>query len=1217
MFFSSFIFELKYRLKSPGTWICLLALTVMAYREMLTGEWDLLIQSGRVARNSPYTVYYLFMYYTFWAATIGSALVIPTLLRDLKSGTAEMLYSFPINSKQYFIGKYLAVLLIFILVMSSVAIGFITLPFVATSLGIHPASEFIATPWRHIGHAFILWVLPACFIYGSLVYALTAMTGRAAPAYGLMMLAIGLFVMITALYGDGAPKSTLVQILDPLGKVTVEGQIYYWTAEERMSRFLTFEGALLQNRLLYMGFAALVLIIAWLNFDIRQLLQRTRGRNASLANKKNPDITNSDYQLENDKSSKTASTTVTSSAGQLYWLAYALHYGVQLFFTVVKNKAFYLSMLTLIFMLILAGFSYMPIEFEGSGKLLPKAFVLMPGLLYPSLIFTLIAAAFFSIELCDRENTFRINQLVSACPIPSWSLMLAKLFGIILMALPLAFIPAVSVLCIQYGQGYFDTNWSVLAHITLLVLLPVMLAYVMISLICYAVLQNKALAQAVAIILCVTPAIFNEVKTVENFMALWAWPFFVQLSDFDASEQYFQRHLSFAVYWLSLYAALAVIAYWLWPRVTIASLRQRLHEARSRLGPISITLMVLFSANFIYSMKTIHADMIVRNHYQSSNQKQAEQADYEKRYGHTRTDAQPKIVRADLTVDLYPTERRAAYSADLTVTNKTNDSIKKLVLNYADFSHITDLSYQQQPLKPQHIDKQHRRLSYALPTPLLPGNSAKLNISLAVAYHGFSNEEFDYHGSIVSDGSYFGHNLWPSFGYDRQRELQLVGLRHQLGLAARQAGNTLSTATSITDFAQGDDADFIQSRIRISTEPDQIALATGERSDSKESTAPDLRKTYYYVSQQPTLWNIHLVSGRYQQTSAVWQSADGLQSVTIEYYFHPNHNDNIDHFIAAAKQALTAGYQQWGRFPYQSLRFAETPNGLSDSHISGNLIIIPETHGWIHDYRKPPLTDWIRFQVVRDVSQIWWQQLALANVNGQPLLSHAIATLQGLQAIASTHGNAAAIAFIDQIADNYLRQRVTEDSEEAIITELDDENYANTKASLALYSAYQWLGGKRFNKTLRHFFTEHHQNRTPPYSHADDLIKKLLSAAHENNSHSQIQRLFKSTHYYDFRVEDAQMTHEDSGNYQLKVQFSATQYRHHSGSDHEFAYRGPVDVQIMGGDDATTLLYKGNLQFQSALAELQLSLKEQPRKIIVNPKRKLLERSPNDNVLTF
>jgi len=63
MFGKVFLFELKYRLRSPATWICFFILTALVYRDMLAGQWDDLIASGRVARNSPYAIYYLSMYY--------------------------------------------------------------------------------------------------------------------------------------------------------------------------------------------------------------------------------------------------------------------------------------------------------------------------------------------------------------------------------------------------------------------------------------------------------------------------------------------------------------------------------------------------------------------------------------------------------------------------------------------------------------------------------------------------------------------------------------------------------------------------------------------------------------------------------------------------------------------------------------------------------------------------------------------------------------------------------------------------------------------------------------------------------------------------------------------------------------------------------------------------------------------------------------------------
>ena len=1216
MFKNSFLFELRYRLKSPGTWICLVALILMAYREMLAGEWDLLIQSGRVARNSPYTVYYLFMYYTFWAATVGSALMIPTLLRDLKSGTAELLYSFPIHSKQYFLGKYLASMLVFVLVMSSVAIGFITMPYITAALGTHDASEFVTTPWAHIGHAFVLWVLPACFVYGSLTFALTAISGRTGPAYALMMLAVGLFVMITALYGDGAPKSTLVQILDPLGKVTVEGQIYYWTAEERMQRFLAFEGALLQNRLLYITLAATVLIVALINFDVRQLLQRAKGRDAKIAAKKIAAAQKSANEVQSWMPDNVTANSIelNRTSTWLYWFSHAVVSGWQLFGVVIKNKAFYLSMLTLIAMLVLAGFSYQPVAFEGSGKLLPKVFILMPGLMYPSLIFTLVAAAFFSIELCDREKSFRIDQLVEACPVPTWSLMLAKLIGVMLMALTLTLIPVVAVLCIQFGQGYFDTSWTTLAHVTGLVLLPLMLSYVLISLICYAVLQHKALAQGVAIVVCITPAIFNEVKTVENFMYLWAWPFFVQLSDFAASAQYVQRNASFAVYWLSLYFALTVVAYWLWPRGAAAPTVVRLGQAISRMRPVSIVLAGLFGSVFVWSALQIHAGMVVRNHYQSSNEEHAEQADYEKRYSATRDTVQPKIIDADINVDLYPAQRRADYSANLTLANKSAGAIDELIMHYADFSTIKALAYNRQPLTAQQHDHIHRRLSYRLPQPLLPGQTAVVNIELEASYQGFSNDEFDYHGTLVADGSYFGSSMWPTFGYDRLRELEAVGLRQQYALGKRKLKAPLSAAGVVADIATTDDADLLTSRIHITTHSDQIPIAPGESNCHRQQ---EERTSCVYESQQLMPWNIHMVSGRYQLAKASWYPEQGGQPVTIELYFHPDHGDNIEHFITAAKHALSEGHRQWGQFPYQSLRLAEVPNGLTDSQVSGNLIIIPETHGWLHDYRQTPATDWITYQVARDVSRIWWQQVAVADVRGQQLLTDAIAALQGLRAIASAWSPAASARFVDQISDNYLRERTTEDQLEVAVIDLDRQQYAVNKASLALFSAYHELGATAFTTRLSTYFNAKRNNTRPPYAHSGDLIQLLLSGAPDPSSEQRLKQLFYATHYYDFRVASTRVTGDSNNGYQLHVDFTGTQYQYNAGKDHMSDYQGPIDVQVLGGEQRDIVLYDGKLHFQRGNAQLQLMLPQKPLEVVINAQRRLLERSPNNNAQTL
>lgn len=1205
----SFLFELKYRLKSPGTWLCLLGLVFMTYREMLAGEWDLLIQSGRVARNSPYTVYYLFMYYTFWVATIGGALVIPTLLRDLKSGTAELLYSFPLQSKRYFVGKYLAMMMILIMVMSSVAIGFITLPFISSFLGIHPTTDFVDTPWLHIGHAFLLWVIPACFIYGSIIFAATALTGREGPAYVIIMLAVGLFVIITAIYGDGAPHSRLVQIIDPLGKVTVEGQIYYWTAQERMENFLLFEGELLQNRLLYIAISALLLIISWIKFDVFKLWQlhkNTKRKKESQLNK------NQGVFLQNAKAQPLSTSLIVASTYS-YWLRCSFYLGWQVFVNTVRSKALYLSMLTLILMLMLAGWSYTPVDFEGTGKLYPKAFIIMPGLMYPSLLFTLIAAAFFSIEICNRENTYRVQQLVDTTPIPTWSVMLSKSIGAILLAIALSGIPIITILLIQYGKGFYDSNWTVILHISFLVILPMMLMYIFISIICYGFLKNKALSQGVAIILCITPAIFNEVRTIENYMFLWAWPFPVQLSDFSASSQFFQRDTSFATYWLSLYFSLAVLAYWLWPRGTNTSFKHRLIQINIHRKPISFCLLIAFASVFAWSSNHIYSSMIVRNQYQTNDEKHREQADYEKKYAHIRNTPQPKIKTANVSIDLYPKERKAYYVARLELSNKTEESINRLYINYPEFATIKTFSLQENTITPAYHDTVHRQVALDLPSRLEENDVITLELTLQVAYEGFRNDEYGYHGSIVADGSYFPQSLWPSLGYDRKKELKSAGLRNQYGLGDRQPLPNSVSNPNITDFSRSDDADFLDSQqVSITTDSDHKAIAPGELTNIDVDTV-NQRQTYHYQTQTLSLWDIHLSSGRYQLVKEQWQPNNGGPSVDIEIYHHAKHDYNIDKFITAAKQALDSASLLWGEFPYSVVRVVETPKDLSESHVSNNVIFIPEDHGWIHDYRENPEFDWITFQIARDIHRIWWQQIPVANLQGKSLFEHAIPSLYALNALESQSTHSSSQLFIERISSDYLRDRTTEDKKEKPFTKLADEEYASSKSILTLYSIYKLVGDKEFNEVLSHYFKEYKHKTQLPYANVNEVLQKLIKKIENDFVSRQINLLSEQTFHYDFHIEKIQLISTTDNIHKLYIDLSADQFNYQDGLDSKERYNGMAELWILSDDDEQSMLYNSEIKFNQGVAKFSREFDKKPLKAIINPRYSLLEKSPNDN----
>lgn len=1086
MFRSIFLFELKYRLTSAGTWLCWLALLLMAYRELLGGELDQLVQSGQVARNAPYTLYYLFMYYTFWAATVGAVLMMPALLRDHKTGTANLIYSFISSPQAYFWGKYLASMLVLLLVMSSVVVGFVSMPALATLMGWYSAGDFIATPWTHIGNAYLWWIAPACLIYGSVSYALTALTGRTGAVYGLIMLAVGLFVLITALYGDGAPQAPWLQVIDPLGKVTLEGQLNYWTAEQRMSQFIQPQGPLLYNRLLYCGLALSLLIFASWRFELPLLLQRAHHVSAKVPDssiQRPPAAMSVRPELLAPASNRGAVAQPSAwpklQKSVAVWFAYSLHHAMHQAWGILRGKTFYLPMLTLLLMLLLAGLAYQTATFEGAGKQLPTAAVLLPGLLYPSLMFTLIAAVFFTVEICDKERHHQMAGLVDSCPQPDWCLVLSKLMASLLLAMVLALLPALSLLLVQLCSAFWQPDWTLLARFTGLVVLPVMSSYVLITLLCYGLTAHRMLTQVVAVMLGMTPAILSEVRTVENHLALWAWPFHAPLSDFAATGQFDQRNLDFALLWLSTALGLTVLAYWLWPRGSAVSLRERWQLALRRCSWLSIAVLLTGLGFGAMMTRHIHQQMMVQNVYQDQAQQQARQADYERRYGASRADAGPLVQHARLELSMQPLQRLADYQLTLTLAEPPSSS---LVVQTSSEVNLHQLSISQTPqgslrhhgqsdgqrqiLHHHKHDSQHQRWVYPWPAQQAQRTPAELHLQLSTHGRGYLNKDDSFAGTVVADGSYLGAELWPTFHYDRNKELQSASLRSRYGLKPRPELPLGSAATTMFPRWSRD--------TKISVPAKQIALAPGELTVNppvllQTQAGPEQTLRHYsYRLDLPVPAGASAVAAAYQQQNQHWQGRHG--AVRIEIYYLPKHDENIQHFIQAATEALQYGEALWGPYPYKTLRIAEIAHGISNSQVSANLVLIPEQQGWRHDYRSTPSIDWIRYQVARELARSWWQHVAIAQAQGHLLLTDAIPGWFGLQRIQAVHGETAAGLLRKQLTTDYRLARATATEPEVAVLNTDQQQYSTFKTLLVLDKAAQLLGQHATEQALQQLY---------------------------------------------------------------------------------------------------------------------------------------------------
>ena len=1178
-----FNYELSYRLRSTATWACLILLILMGYREMLGGEWDSLIQSGRVARNSPYAIYYIFMYYTFWAATVGSALVIPTLLRDLSSGSASFLYSFNLNSKSYFIGKYLACLSIVFMVMLSVVIAMLTLPYLSGLFSIYPDSDFITTPWSHLLHGIMLWILPMSIVFTAIPFSLTALTGKATPAYAMMMICIGLFVLITSLYGDGAPQAFWLQVVDPLGKVTIESQIFYWTAEQRMHSFLALEGAFLYNRLLYLALALGLLTFAYSKFDLVKFQNKTNTK--KIVNKKKGYKATSTYQHKAREKIHIADTD-----NLLYWLRLCFRLASEKSQTVILNKAFCFSMLTLMLMLIIAGFSYKLPALAGTATPLPSSELLLPVLTYPSLIFTMLAAAFFVVDMCHKDHQVNTAQLVAACPSPTWVNYTCYIIAAAIIAAVLSLISVISALSVQILQGYFHINWANLLHVTLLVIAPLMLAYSFIAVICYGIAQHKIIAQVLAVLLCISPAILHETGTIENYLYLWAWPSVPQLSTMTSTEQFIERDAHFTAYWLSLYVALLIFVTWLWPRGIISPWLIRVKSLRAKVTPTSLTLMLGFCCLFLWQGQFIYQQVVINGEYRSLPAQLEQRFKYEQKYKVHQLNAQPLIAHAKLDITILPSQRSAQVKGHLLLNNINADT---LLINKPHASSLEDIQLDNIAANKVVTDDLNETVVASFNNqPQM--NSAKLSYTLNTQYLGFHNESGHYLGNITANSSYLDKTFLPSIGFDKNRTIRDNAMRYRVKLP-----HVTAPAEHISHYA-AHDAELTTYELNIKVPSRHYVVAPGERLEIKKQDGQNL---FSYKMSTPSTWRPTVVTGYFSKLQTKVNTNTDV-TPQIEVFYNSKHKEIAQFIAETTNVALKKAISIWGEYPYPTARIAPIPENSDAAKVSGNLILLPEQQIWQLDLSKRNSKDWIKYVIGEAIAKSYFESINITNNPGYPSITDGIPTWFAFTQMPIN--KLSQIDILSRITDQYLLLRTSESEEEKPVQELTDELYATSKAKLNVLAAQHLIGMQAFVKLISQNYQLRKKGPTLPNNN-----NWLLSALEAPTSNSQIRKNFlsSSTHTYDFSIHNLQIAERQQGGYQVRATLNAQKITKNTREKNQ-AYSGKTTTTLLFENDKKRTI---SVNFNNGEAQLNTIVDSKPIAVLVNTDGQFIEVTYSDN----
>ena len=271
MFLQIFIFELKYRLRRPATYIYWGILFLMSFLSIniLGGAIDgLNIQmgySGNVMANSPINIYVITSYLTIFGILIISAIVGNPVYRDFEHETHGLFFTYPLTKFDYLSGRYLGSVVICILVFTAVSIGLYT----GSVMPWLDPEKIQANNLIYYIQPFVSNIIPNIFVFGAIFFSLASLTRKIVANY---VGAVFLFVI----YGATSnllltlEYKVLAGMLDPMGMTPVYEIIKYWTPADKNALSIPLNGILIANRFFWLSLGGLLLFFTYKKFSFAQ-----------------------------------------------------------------------------------------------------------------------------------------------------------------------------------------------------------------------------------------------------------------------------------------------------------------------------------------------------------------------------------------------------------------------------------------------------------------------------------------------------------------------------------------------------------------------------------------------------------------------------------------------------------------------------------------------------------------------------------------------------------------------------------------------------------------------------------------------------------------------------------------------------------------------------------------------------------------------------------
>ncbi len=1188
-------YEMKHWIKSPVLWIFFLITTIIVFAAVASGRVSFGGAIGNVYKNAPFVVEQYYMLLSLLCLLMTTAFMNASATRDFISGMHQFVFSSPIQKRDYYFGKFIGAAVVAVIPFLGISIGALLGPILAPVFGWSPAERFGPVVWNGHIQGIIAFAIPNVIITGALLFSL-AIFYRSAIVSFLGAILILVFYGIAGIFTSDMKREWIANLLDPFGGKALTIMSKYATIEEKNLHAVSLGGELLINRLLWLAFSILLLVVVYYRFSVSVKNEKAKKEKKSKSN--NPSfvkpIANKVFEPK--------------SPGKFSLISFwsLIKFETK---TVIKNPVFVILMISGLANLILSVWTF---SRQYGVVRYPVTFDIVETIEAEFLFFIYAFIVFYAGVLVWKERDAKINEIQDATPAQSVMLfgskLIAILFAVFLVLLSSIFIGILS----QALHGYYRFEIDVYVKSILIIQFLGFAYLTVLALLFHYLINNRYIAYfAFIVFLILNNFIWGALAIDSKMVAFNAKPKIIY-SDMNGFGPFVPATIWFNIYWGLFTIILMYFINAFFIRGKETNFKTRWNNAKKQFKTSKTGLSLAIIA-FVVCGGFVYYNTNVLNKYESPDTGEINQANYEKLFKRYQNLAQPKYTYFKYDIDIYPEQRNLKVKIEAWAKNKTTQAINEIHLTMPDLSDSVTVIISNAKLKLNERVLKYR--IYSLSKPLMPNDSIKINYELEKITKGFENEvSFT---ELTHNGTFFNNSdITPAIGYDAEVEITDNDKRVKFNLPKRLRMSKLEPDNLIarSNHYFHNDYDWVHATTTISTSFDQIAVAPGSLIRSWKAAN---RNFFTYKLDHKSLAFFSFVSAKYEVARKKWNGID------LEVYYHKAHAYNVPNMLKSMEKSLAYYTQNYGPYYHKQCRIIEFPRYATFAQAFPGTMPYSEEIGFITDLRdvNKDAID-VPFSVVAHemAHQYWAQQVIGASMQGSEMFSEGFAEYSSLMVMEKEYGKEKMKQFLSYEMNGYLSGRGREYESELPLFQCEHQSYIHyQKASVVMYYFKEMIGEDRVNLALRSLIKKF-AYKEPPYATSADVLEEFRAVTPADKQYL-IEDLFEKITLFSNRIEE--VAYKKVGNeYVVTIQTISEKFNADAqGKETRVAINDYVDIAVFGESDkpdalGKTLVYK-RVRITQKNNRFEFKTKEKPAEAGIDPYNYLIDKVANDNLKRF